>query len=164
MENLNQKPDSNKDSENEPVSESGWKQWAPLAILLVAAAIVGWQLGQPKSPTPEISKDIEESQDLASQESKQNTSLPPTEISKPTTVQDNKPQTPPAKTTGNIRMEGTLLPSDNPSLGNVIIKVGDNQKYLWTREDIRPLINKTVVVEGSGTMENFTIVDITPTK
>lgn len=144
METAQQNQTENK--QNNPQNESPVKQWAPLVILLVAAAIVGWQLGQPDDKKTELTG-------TTTEQTANTTEIPTGTISNPASAT-------PTAVVGNMRFEGTLLPSPDIKRGNVVVKTGTSEIYLWTSRDIQDLVNKQVVVEAQGTMQGFKVLDI----
>lgn len=133
-----------------PQPESSWRSWIPLAILIVAAAIVGWQLGQPH--------------DKASDSDKPGQTAEQSQDNQDEAMMDGGDKMTDGKkgdhADGTIRISGTLLPSQDPTRGNVMLKTGDSVLYVFTSRDIVPLLDKEVVLTGTGSMEKFVVTDI----
>lgn len=62
---------------------------------------------------------------------------------------------------GTFTRQGTLLTSDNPARGNLMLKTQNSTFYLRTGRDYSALLGKSVTATGNGTIEQFSLVDIT---
>jgi hypothetical protein len=67
-----------------------------------------------------------------------------------------KPSTP---TSQNI--SGLLKLSDNTQRGNLMLETAKEKIYLFTGRDYSKLLNTQVVLKINGTLENFSLIDIT---
>lgn len=56
---------------------------------------------------------------------------------------------------------GTLRLSDNPAKGNLMLTAEDHNLYLRTSRDFSALVGKKVKVSYSGSLDKFTLLDIT---
>lgn len=128
-----------------PMEEKTWRQWIPLGILIVAAALIGWQLGKPAT------------KDMDDKNKEQTSSVQTTQ--KEESIQ--KPSSGSQSIQGDqIKLEGVMLPSKEPKRGNVVLQSGDQVIYLWTSRDISQFIDKEVVVIGTGNITGFKISSI----
>lgn len=68
-------------------------------------------------------------------------------------------------TTGiTLTRQGTLLVSDNPTRGNLMLKTPTSNFYFRTSRDYSSLIGKSVTATGNGTTEQFSLTDIIENK
>ena len=68
-----------------------------------------------------------------------------------------------ANKTAFIR-QGTLLVSDNPTRGNLMLKTPTSNFYFRTSRDYSSLVGKSVTATGNGTTEQFSLTDIIENK
>jgi hypothetical protein len=128
-----------------PMEEKTWRQWIPLGILIVAAALIGWQLGKPTT------------KDMNDKNKEQTSSVQTTQ--KEESIQ--KPSSGSQSIQGDqLKLEGVMLPSKEPKRGNVVLQSGDQIIYLWTSRDIGQFIDKEVTVTGTGSITSFKISSI----
>lgn len=86
---------------------------------------------------------------LTSTAPKSNPNPPPTEE-----IQNALPSTPQTIT-------GWLKASDNPQRGNLMLETGKEKIYLFTGRNYNHLLNTQVNIQIKGTLENFSLIDIT---
>lgn len=63
-----------------------------------------------------------------------------------------------------LTRQGTLLASDNPARGNLMLKTPTSNFYFRTSRDYSSLIGKSVTATGNGTTEQFSLTDIIENK
>ena len=130
-----------------------------IAVIVVIALIAAWQLGK----KPATQSDENQNQTYNEQTSGEN--------AEPTMAGDENSSAP--KPTGSMTggqsgqamagntWEGTLKQSDNAAKGNLMISVDGHMVYIRTSRDYSGLVGKNVTVTYQGTMDNFTLGDIT---
>lgn len=65
---------------------------------------------------------------------------------------------------GTLVRQGTLLTSDNPARGNLMLKTQNSTFYFRTSRDYSSLLGKLVTATGNGTTEQFSLIDIIENK
>ena len=70
------------------------------------------------------------------------------------------PSTPTPSTSGNV-WTGVLKTSDNSKKGNLMLATKERNIYIKTSRDFKALLDKNVRVSYTGSLDNFSLVDIT---
>lgn len=65
------------------------------------------------------------------------------------------------KPLGELPWTGVLKASQEPEKGNLVLISGNHEIYIRTSRDFSGLIDKTVLVSGSGDINSFQLGDIT---
>ena len=86
----------------------------------------------------------------------QNTQTPSPQSQNP----NAQPSTPASANSDNV-WTGVLKASDNSKKGNLMLATPDHLIYIRTSRDFTSLLDKKVQVAFKGSMENFTLADIT---
>lgn len=77
-------------------------------------------------------------------------------------ARDNTPKLEQSK--GTFTRQGILLASDNSARGNLMLKTSTSNFYFQTSRDYSALMGKSVTITGNGTVERFSLIDITTNK
>lgn len=130
-----------------------------IAVIVVIALIAAWQLG--KKPSPQSGEDQNQTYNEQTGDENAQPAI---------TGGENTPEPEPTgsmaggengqATSGNT-WQGVLKQSDNAAKGNLMINVDGHLVYIRTSRDYSSLIGKEVKVTYQGTLDNFTLGDIT---
>jgi|GEM_PF-2864959 len=107
-----------------------------VSLAIIIGAISYFRMGEPKS------------EDKIRQES----------MNQSTVQAEKKPE---QKEVKSQVWDGTLKASDNPARGNFMLVTSSNTVYIYTSRDYNELTGKKVNVTYEGSMDNFTLGDIT---
>lgn len=84
------------------------------------------------------------------------------EMSKDESANGEGKKTESEKALGALPWTGILKASQEPDKGNLVLISGSHEIYIRTSRDFSKLIDKTVVVSGSGDINRFQLGDIVP--
>lgn len=121
-----------------------------VAVIAIIAIVAAWQLG--KSPVNEPTQNQEQTEEengsvINGEEQQENNNT--------STESDNENQ-------GEENMwEGKLEASDNTAKGNYKLTSGTHVIYIKTSRDYSSLVGKDVKVSYQGSLESFSLQDIT---
>lgn len=124
-----------------------WVALVVLALVLVGSIILS-QKDDKVTGTGTTSTQTE-------QQTKTNTTIEPV---------GTTPKTQETMTSVSPSMTGTLKASDDTTKGNFVLVMPDHSIYIRTSRDYSELVGKEVTVSYTGTLENFTLMDIEPKK
>ncbi|MBL8031767.1 MAG: hypothetical protein JNK33_05600 [Candidatus Doudnabacteria bacterium] len=129
-----------------------------IIAISVIVLLVGLGYLNTKRQAPEFTEGTTMQADKTDSEAAQTeegSSLPESQIQiTPTTKQS----------AGTFVRQGTLLTSDNPTRGNLMLKTQNSTFYLRTSRDYSSLLGKSVTATGNGTTEQFSLIDIIENK
>lgn len=129
-----------------------------IIAISVIVLLVGLGYLNTKRRAPEFTEGTTMQADKTDSEAAQteeSSSLPESQIQRtPTTKQS----------VATFVRQGTLLTSDNPTRGNLMLKTQNSIFYLRTSRDYSSLLGKSVTATGNGTTEQFSLIDITENK
>jgi hypothetical protein len=137
------------------------KYTGTIMAISVIVLLVGLSYLNTKRQGPELAEGTTTQTDKLDSESEQaDTASMLKQTEKKTTPQTQEKSNP----AGTFSREGVLLTSDNPSRGNLMLKTQQSVFYLRTSRDFSSLIGKQATVTANGTVEQFSLMNITENK
>lgn len=153
--------------QNQSQSEGFWQKNRNylIAAAIVVLAIV-YFASSGNNTTDEADND-QQTQEQAMQENEGNTDNEGEQNQEESAPNQNQNQngsqgaSPDTETVGNVTAVGTLMQSDNPARGNLVLDSNRGKIYIATARDFTQFLGKQVTLEAQGTLNSFTFLGFT---
>ncbi|HEX5430247.1 MAG TPA: hypothetical protein VFX17_04190 [Patescibacteria group bacterium] len=131
------------------------RTWTTVVVVVIVAAIVYFGFIKPNGSNPQNSNTQTEQGDQ-----NQTNVSGDNQASDNTNSSGTQTQNTTNATTGNVAASGTLMVSDNPARGNLMVASPSGNIYIATKRDFGSLVGKQVNLSASGTLNQFTFLDL----